>query len=505
MQELLTPTEMAEADRLAIESGISGFALMKVAGEGVARVVLNRWSPANRVLVLAGPGNNGGDGFIAAQVLFKRGYRVDIALLGDASRLRGDALLAFEALAPSLRAAVTRPDTERLGDYDVVIDALFGAGLARDLDGDAARLVDALNATGKSVVAVDLPSGVDGETGAIRGTAVRAVETVTFFRRKPGHLLYPGRPLCGCQHVVDIGTPDAVLKDINPHTYANGPDIWRGHWQPPRASSHKYERGHAVVASGPVHATGAARLAATSALRSGAGLVTLASPSQAVVVNASHLTAVMIRVVDDVEGFREFLADPRITSVAIGPGFGVGARTRDYVIAAFGPRLAVLDADALTSFRDDPSTLFSAIAAAVRDAGEKSRVVLTPHDGEFARLFPDLVSQPSRLARTRAAARLSGAVVILKGADTVIASPDGRAAINENAPPWLATAGSGDVLAGLVAGLGGQGLSSFEAACMAAWCHGAAGQECGPGLIAEDLVAAIRPVVAALCGEEPVR
>ncbi|AXS42600.1 NAD(P)H-hydrate dehydratase [Breoghania sp. L-A4] len=499
--ELLTPSQMAEADRLAVAAGVGGEALMEAAGTGVARVLAERWPPPARVLVLAGPGNNGGDGFVAARVLHALGYTVSIGLLGDRARLAGDALGAFEAMDASLREALCPANPSLLADCDVVIDALFGAGLARDLTGPVATLVDALNASRLSVVAVDLPSGVDGETGAVRGVAVRATETVTFFRRKPGHLLYPGRGLCGVQHVIDIGTPAGVLESIDPRTHANAPALWRHAWRAPSAVSHKYQRGHVVVASGPAHATGAARLAATAALRAGAGLVTMASPPGAVLVNACHLTAVMIRSVRDAERFSAMLDDPRVTSVAIGPGFGVGERTRAFVNAALGARFVVLDADALTSFSDDPAVLFDAIRAAGALEPRAVRVVLTPHDGEFARLFPSLAALPSRLERARAAASHSGAVVILKGADTVIAAPDGRAAINENAPPWLASAGSGDVLCGLVAGLGAQAMPAFEAACMAVWCHGAAGAQCGPGLIAEDLPPAMPAVLAPLCAD----
>lgn len=501
MLELLTPAEMSEADRLAIASGIAGIDLMEAAGTGVANVVAAGWPRPARVLVLAGPGNNGGDGFVAARRLAAAGYGVTVALIGDRERLRGDAERAFAAMGDALCSRVLAATPAVLERGDVIVDALFGAGLARDLDGPVAELVDAVNASGLPVVAVDLPSGVDGTTGAVLGTAIKAVETVTFFRRKPGHLLYPGRGLAGRQHVVDIGTPETVLDSIRPGTFANSPALWRHVWQPPRAEGHKYDRGHGVVAGGPVHATGAARLAAGAALRAGAGLVTLASPPAAVIVNASHLTAVMIRPVADAAAFAEMLADPRHNAVAIGPGFGVGERCRDFVLEALGPRLAVLDADALTSFQADPGALFSAIAGAAGGEGGdgQGRAVLTPHDGEFARIFPDLAGLPSRLDRAREGARKSGAVVVLKGADTVVASPDGRAAIGENAPPWLATAGAGDVLAGLIAGLGAQRMPAFEAACMAVWCHGEAAALCGPGLIAEDLVPAIRPVVAGLC------
>lgn len=490
MTALLTTAEMGRADRLTIEAGTPGIELMDRAGFAVADAVAGRQRLGSRVLVVAGPGNNGGDGFIAAQVLRERGYPVRLMLLGERDRLTGDAAEA----ARRFRGAIEPADAAAVRDCEVIVDALFGAGLARPLDGMAAALVEAINGSSATVVAVDLPSGVNGDSGQVLGTAVRATETVTFFRRKPGHLLEPGRGLCGRMRVVDIGIHDGVLAEIAPTTFANGPDLWRGVWRPPGRDGHKFDRGHAVAVSGPAHATGAARMAAGAALRAGAGLVTVASPSDAVAANAAHLTAVMLRPFDGAAGLSAIIDDPRITAVVAGPGLGVGEGTRALVSAVLsGRRAVVLDADALTSFRDDPAGLAAAIGA---HAGP---VVLTPHEGEFARLFPDLgPATGAKTERVRAAARRMGAVVILKGPDTVIAAPDGRAAINENAPPWLATAGSGDVLAGTITGLLAGGMAGFEAAAMGVWMHGEAGTVAGPGLIAEDLAPALKAVVAKL-------
>ncbi|WP_334177071.1 NAD(P)H-hydrate dehydratase [Pseudoxanthobacter sp.] len=493
MIELLTPTEMGEADRLTIAGGRAGTDLMERAGQAVADAVSARHSYASRIVVVAGPGNNGGDGFVAARILAARGYRVRVMLVGDIAALRGDA--AWAAAGWQKRQTTEPLDAAAVADADVVIDALFGAGLARAVEGAPADAVAAMNACRGEVVAVDLPSGVSGASGAVLGVAVRAHRTVTFFRRKPGHLLLPGRLLCGRVTVADIGIRDGVLAQIGPRAFANQPALWRGDWHPPAADGHKYARGHAVVVSGPMTATGAARLAAGAALRIGAGLVTVASPADALMVNAAHLTAIMLRRADGAEGLRALLADARLNSVVIGPGAGVGAATAAAVLAVLdGPRAAVLDADALTSFRDDPQALFAAIG------GRSHPVVMTPHDGEFARLFPALAGVPDKGERARAAARLSGAVVVLKGADTVIAAPDGRIAINENAPPFLATAGSGDVLSGLAGGLLAQGLPGFAAAAMAVYVHGAAGTAAGLGLIAEDLAPAVPGVLGVLAG-----
>jgi len=483
--EILTPTEMAEADRLAASSGVESFELMRSAGAAVVEAARDM-TEEGEILVLCGPGNNGGDGFVAASLLRADGRNVRVALLGAREVLKGDAARAaseyhgpVESIGPATRLAA-----------DLVIDALFGAGLARPLSGEAAAIVDKLNGSGLSVLAVDLPSGVDGRTGTAEGTAVRAARTMTFFRLKPGHLLLPGRTLCGRTEVAQIGILDSVLDAIQPNTFHNVPALWRSHLRFPQPEDHKYSRGQTYVVSGPPDRTGAARLAAAGALRIGSGAVTVASPPNAVIVNASHLTAVMVRAFDGADGLADLLADHRPKSVVVGPANGVGAATAANVQAALKSDASViLDADALTSFKDDRAALFQNIKDRLPP------VVMTPHEGEFARLF---AATGSRLDRARAAASESGAIVVLKGGDTVIAHPDGRAAINSNAPPDLATAGSGDVLAGIIAGLLAQGLPGFEAACAGVWIHGAAGEAIGRGLIAEDLPGAIPAVLRQL-------
>jgi hydroxyethylthiazole kinase-like uncharacterized protein yjeF len=372
-----------------------------------------------------------------------------------------------------------------LSDSAVVIDALFGAGLSRDLEGKSNAAVELLNASGASVVAVDLPSGIDGTTGAVRGAAVRAAETVTFCRRKLGHLLMPGRVYCGRVHLAEIGIADSMIAALKVRTFVNEPGLWRHVFPIPKIDGHKYDRGHAVVVSGPMHATGAARLAARAALRAGAGLVTIAAPRTAVPIVASAVTAVMVREANGAKGLSSLLADKRLNVVLLGPGQGVGKTTRDSVAsAAKAKRMLVLDADALSSFAESKESLarlLSGVPAAI----------VTPHEGEFARLFRGdrdaARATSSKVERARAAARNLKAVMVLKGPDTVIAAPVGRAAVADNGPPWLATAGTGDVLAGLATGLLAQGMPAFEAACAAVWLHGEAGQDVGPGLIAEDL------------------
>jgi len=495
MNELLTTSEMAEADRLTIAGGVAGIRLMENAGRAVADAAARA---GGRIVTVVGFGNNGGDGFVAARLLAERGYQVTVALAGDRGRLKGDARTA----AARWTGTTVNAAPEMLGGCDVVIDALFGAGLDRDVEGLPRAMIEAMNACGAPVIAVDLPSGINGSNGAVMGAAVRATRTVTFFRRKPGHLLLPGRLHCGPVTVADIGIPGSVLDTIRPKTAVNDPRLWRAAFPVPAAQGHKYSRGHAVVVSGGLSTTGAARLAARAALRAGAGLVTLASPQDALSVNAAASLAVMVRPVDGAQALTEFLADSRRNAVVLGPGGGVGSAMRKQVLAALASgAAAVLDADALTSFADDPAPLFAAIAARPQRA-----VVLTPHEGEFARLFSQLYEKSlvsQKLEKARAAARASGAIVLLKGADTVVASPDGRASIAENAPPYLATAGAGDVLAGIIAGLLAQGMAGFEAASAAVWLHGEAATEFGPGLIAEDLTEALPAVYRRLFAALP--
>lgn len=488
---LLTAAEMGRADRLAVDSGVASAALMERAGAGVAEVAMRAWDK-RPVAVLCGPGNNGGDGFVAARRLKEAGWPVRVGLLGETAKLRGDAKLmagkydgSVEALTPAL-----------IEGSGLIIDALFGTGLARPLDGAASAIVNAVNAGKAPVLAVDLPSGVNADTGAVMGAAIAATRTVTFFLKKPAHALFPGRALCGAIDVIDIGIPLSTLDEIAPMTFENHPAVWARSLRRPGYAAHKYSRGAAAVVSGGRLRTGAARLAARAALRIGAGVVTVLSPSEAAAENAAHLTAIMLREADDGRAVATLLADGRYGAALIGPGAGIGEATREKTLAVLASgAAAVLDADALTSFESHPKALFAAL---------RPIDVLTPHAGEFARIFSGIdMNSSGRLEAARRAAARAGAVVVLKGADSVIAAPDGRAAINVNAPPDLATAGSGDVLAGLIAGLLAQGASAFEAAAAGTWLHGAAGQAAGPGLIAEDLTEALPTVLRTLFAPSP--
>jgi NAD(P)H-hydrate epimerase len=481
---LLDVRRMSDADRITVASGTSANELMDNAGKSVAREIQRRWS-VRPVIVLCGPGNNGGDGFAAARQLSEAGWPVRVALLGLRDHLAGAALHhaeqwhgSFERLTPSV-----------LDGAELVVDAIFGAGLSRALEGSAEETLIAAARKKSPIVAIDVPSGLMGDTGAVLG-AVASVLTVTFFRKKPGHLLLPGRLLCGEVVVADIGIPTSVLEQIEPDTFENDPMLWISSLPRPTEGGNKYTRGHALI-SGGYPMTGAARMAARAAARAGAGLTTIAVSSIALPVYAAALTSIMVQPLAVPEDFVCLLDDQRYSALLIGPGAGTGEETRARVLAMLATgRPTLIDADAITAFADDPSTLEQAITGPC---------VLTPHDGEFRRLF-----DPSgdKLVRTRAAARRSGAVIVLKGSDSVITAPDGRAVINSNAPPSLATAGSGDVLSGILLGLLAQGMEPFLAAAAAVWLHGSAAAEFGPGLIAEDLTDLLPGVFRRLYGQK---
>jgi NAD(P)H-hydrate epimerase len=481
-QALLTVAQMAAADRAAMAAGIAGPRLMAAAGHGVFEAIVNRFAP-QRTVVLCGPGNNGGDGFVVAEKLRRAGWDVAVASLVERSALQGDA--AWAASHWHGETSIARDDSV-LDERSLVVDALFGAGLARPLDGVARALVEAINARGLIAVGVDVPSGLQGDSGQVLGAAPRCALTVTFFRLKPGHLLLPGRTLCGETVVVDIGTPPHVLEAIAPKLWRNHPDLWRADLRRRELDDHKYRRGHALIYGGAAM-TGAARLAALAARRAGAGLATIAAPASSGGVYRAGDAGTIVADCEFPDDYGRLLGDPRFNAVVLGPGLGRGPTTRRLVAQALtqgrtSHRRFVLDADALTSFADQPAALFNMVDASC---------VLTPHEGEFSSIFSVIKIDFDKLDKARRAAEISGAIVLLKGADTVVAAPDGRAVINANAPPSLATAGAGDVLAGIVTGLLAQGMEPFSAACAAVWIHGAAAHVAGLHLIAEDLAPAL--------------
>jgi hydroxyethylthiazole kinase-like uncharacterized protein yjeF len=503
--EIVTVAQMRAIESAAIGSGVtSGLNLMTRAGRAVAGQIRLRWPKPGRATVLCGPGANGGDGYVVAQALSQAGWSVRV--LGMPLRAGSDAAAARARwpgpVLPLEAAQLDRPD--------LYVDAMLGTGLTRPPDGQIAAILCRLADAGRPIVAVDAPSGLCLDSGVMLGmargalpaAAPRATLTVAFDSPKPGHLLEHGPTVCGTLVIADIGLGAfragglARLTAAWPRFDIADPrrraDDGRGAWLRKQGSGgHKYDHGAALVVAGGPGAGGAARLAARAALRVGAGLVTLAPPAAAMAEHALPPDALMRRAVDDADALAKLASDRRGMALCIGPGCGVtrAAALLEAVRAAARP--AVLDADALTALAKAPGAL-------------PPDCVLTPHGGEFARLFPDLADQlstdaPSRPkpAILREAARRIGAVIVLKGPDTVIADPQGRVAIHSDPHiPWLATAGSGDVLAGIITGLLARGLPAFDAACLGVRLHGAVARQHGPGLIADDLIDGLAPVIA---------
>ena len=532
MTELLTAAQMRAIEQAAIASGeVTGLELMERAGRGVVEAILE-WRPElatapHKAVVLCGPGNNGGDGFVVARLLKQRGWEVEVLLYGDEARLPPD---AAENARRWWELGDIRPfcSSEYLaacellgGRPTVCIDAIFGAGLTRSLDlplvEDLWRISgfggDLSGLRARHVVAIDCPSGLDMDSGLLLGAGeppprtIMPDLTVTFHHPRIGHHLGSGPLWCRSLQVTDIGLPKRLFRACGFITSSLDDDLAAvalldetlARASPTRSmigkrfGFHKYDNGHALILSGGVGKGGAARLAARGALRIGAGLVTLGAPPAAIIENAAQLNAIMLRRVADAGALAEILKDERLNALCLGPGLGVGAHTLGLVAAALtAKRGTVLDADALSSFAEDPSKLFALL---------HENCILTPHMGEFARLFPDIAAKLaapatkgpaySKVDATREATARAGCVILLKGPDTVIADPQGRAAINSahyaRAAPWLATAGSGDVLAGFITGLLARGFAPMEAAETAAWLHVEAARKFGPGLIAEDL------------------
>ena len=489
---LLSAEQMRASEAGAIAAGVSSASLMEAAGRACADIIIKAWS-IRPVLILCGPGNNGGDGFVVARRLQEAGWPVTVAATSSVENLSEDAKL----MAGLLDSEIKPFSPSLMQGVGLVVDAIFGTGLSRPIEDQHKQIIEAVNASRVPVLSVDLPSGINADTGSVMGAAIRAMRTVTFFQKKPAHALMPGRLMCGTVDVVDIGIEAAHASDIKVETFENHPAIWGRAFVRPSPGGHKYHRGSVYVLSGVQHQTGAARLAAQGALRAGAGLVTVLSPKEALATNAAHLTSIMLAPIATPDEVKRLLSGgEQYKRVGItGPAAGVGGETRANTLAVLSSSsAAVVDADALTSFADDASSLFAAL---------RPQDVLTPHGGEFLRLFPDIDLKAGKLSAVREASVKAGAIVVLKGPDTVVASPDGRAVVNVNAPPDLAIAGSGDVLAGIIAGFLAQGMAAFEAACAGVWFHGACGQVAGPGLIAEDLPGQIPTVLKSLFSTSP--
>ena len=476
---ILSSQQMKEAEKAAAKGKTQSFTLMQRAGKAVADEIGARYEKQD-ILVLCGPGNNGGDGFIAAAALKKKNWPVTIACAVDIHDLQGDASRAAEGW----NGEIIPFDELELPESGLIVDAVFGTGLSRDVDGVIADLLVALRECECPVIAIDLPSGAEADTGMCQFMTPQAELTITFGWKKPAHVLMPARLACGEIIVADIGIGEDVLEPLGPFLLENSPENgWGVDIADKSLSAHKYDHGHVVVLGGRVM-TGAGCLASVAALRAGAGLVSVVSYPDAASTYRAYCPSLMVETISELARFKEHLKDIRRNVVLMGPGAGQDhpAALKKAVFDAVQSdpsRICVLDADALTVFADDHRTFIKALGG---------HCILTPHEGEFARIFPDIDPTASKLERAYAAARKSGAVIVLKGADTVIASPDDRMVVNTTGTGWLATAGTGDVLAGMIAGLAARRiLDPFDAACAAVWLHGKIAENYGPGLISADM------------------
>ena len=485
---LLSNEEMTRADEKAAKAGIDSLHLMEQAGRAVADAIIRLYPAQPKTLILCGPGNNGGDGYVVARLLAEAGWEVTTASAVPPEKLKGDAATNRKLWQGEDKTL----NDWRAEDYGLITDALFGAGLTRAIEGDFKQALQKAGESQRPLIAVDMPSGVSGSTGQVLGYAPQVTHTITFCRKKPGHLLYPGRALCGEVRLAPIDIPDKVIEEINPHVFENDPALWQ--LPKPGAQSHKYKRGYGLIACGPLHQTGAARLAANACLRAGAGIVKIAAPKSAVIVLANHETEVMILPCEDDQAFAALLKEPRLSAICIGPGLGLNDRAENWLKAALAcGKNMVLDADALTLLARENLT-------------PPQDTILTPHEGEFERLFPGLLEKSqTRLEAAQTAAQKLKSIIVLKGADTIIAAPDGqgraKARINTSGTPWLASAGSGDVLAGIITSLLAQGMNGFDAASAGVFLHGKAAEAAGPYLIASDLIENLPQTMAGIIGQ----
>ncbi len=492
---ILTTQQMRQAEQMAVQAGTPLIVLMERAGLAVAETIMARYAK-RPTIVLCGPGNNGGDGFVAARHLSAKGWPVRILLYGKLEELTAEAKTAASRWRGSvITASIATMQGALEKGAALVVDALYGIGLRRAIGGEAAGILQLINASNVPVVSVDIPSGLNADSGQVFGQAISAELTVCFYRKKLAHVLMPGRMLCGETVVVDIGVPEQALSNMTLTISENHPDLWSGYYPRPQLNANKYDRGHVLVLGG-AELTGASRLAALAAQRMGAGLVTVAAPHSAFMIYAAALTSIMVRMLgegpDFETAFANLLLDKRYNVALLGPGAGDNENTRKAVLLALqAGKHCVLDADALNVFAGEVEQLQASLQ------NVHHMCVLTPHEGEFQRIFTPRHVDPNKdkITRARLASAYVNCPLLLKGADSVIVSPEGMAIVNTNAPATLATAGTGDVLSGFIAGLMAQGVDAFIATCMATWLHGAVANEAGPCLIAEDLIKGLPDVL----------
>ncbi len=486
LNAIFTSKSSYELDRLCVRRGIKFLDLMENAGKSAFTKIEKTIIPSlkefnKKILILCGPGNNGGDGLVIAKYLLKSGYKVDISFpISSKSKINKYSNNKLK----NLDISPQKFDDLNLIKYSMIIDSIFGIGLSRNFSSNLIKIVEKINKAKACKVSIDIASGINSDSGDLMPISIKANHTITFVAPKVGHYLLPGKINSGNIHVVSIGEKKSeILRATRlSKVELNIPESWIKKFKWPSKFDHKYKRGHILVKSGPLTSTGASRLAAVSALRSGAGVVTLASETSALEVNASHLTSVMLKEINNTEEFFNFVKEKKIKTLIIGPGSGVNQMIKELVIRAIKEEIEfVLDADGLTSFEKNPNELFDLL----RKRRKRNNIILTPHEGEFNRLFK--FDNMNKIDKANKAADITNSTILFKGNDTIISSPKKITLLARESSPFLSTAGSGDVLAGICGSFLAQGMKSHFAAGAASWLHNEVGIESGPGLIAEDM------------------
>ncbi|MDX1950377.1 MAG: NAD(P)H-hydrate dehydratase [Rickettsiales bacterium] len=504
MKKIFSAENTKKADSEAERFGISNFTLMCNAGEKSADLVdkiLDYKKKGDAVYILCGVGNNGGDGYITARILKERGYDIRLSNIGDLRKVSELTLQAMD-FAVSSGIEIEEFDEDYLEQADLIIDAIFGIGLKRDITGDIAEIIEKINYAKNSqknkflVFSLDVPSGVCSNTGEVRNIAIQADYTISYQTPKIGCYLLPAKNYVGKIEVADIGIPDEAFSEIYNPYFINSTDLWLDKFPFPKLESHKYHKGHIVIDGGEEDFTGASRMASIASMRVGAGLATICADEKSLPIYATSMLSVMVKRLKEIEDLEKYIKLKKVNSAVLGCGSGFDILAPLRVYHCLEEKLAcVIDADVFSIFQEKPKEFIKALK-------KNKKSVLTPHEGEFKRVFN---VDGSKIERASKAAKLCDNVIVLKGNDTIIASPDGRIAVNNNAPTWLATAGSGDVLAGIIGGLLAQNMPSFEAACAGVWIHSECANILGQGLISEDLIDAIPLVLQSLSQDEKLK
>ena len=463
-----------DLDKKTIKKFIPGYKLMENAGEAIFKIIKKKFKKQKKIKILCGPGNNGGDGLVVAKLLKENSFRnVDLFCLVSKKKLKGDAKIAANKLNENLKSF----NQFKTSSNELIIDGIFGSGLKKNISGNLKKVIEKINLEKPYCISIDIPSGINGDTGKIQGAALKSNDTITFTKKKPGHLLFPGNEYCGNVIVEDIGINLEKLL-FKPQIFENHPDNWRNKFPWPNHKSHKYTRGFSLIICGE-KMTGASRLAARGAARIGCGLLCLGVPKKSFDIYSIENPIALIEIIDDENDLNSLLKDKRINTILIGPGLGISEKKLKLIlkIVKEKKKLVVLDADALKNN-------FKKILLKNR-----TNIVITPHEGEFMQVLKDLniKNNKNKLSLAIKFVKKTKINLILKGNTTIICSQDGQISINTNSSPFLATGGSGDVLAGMITGLISQGMNIFEACCASVWIHGEIAKIKGPGLIAEDL------------------